>query len=147
MDLRHTDRTAYCCSLSVLTRFTGIHCAGPLETAGYLKTFHLTYSSIRSGSGLSPLRLLNHILYQFQIYDFCVVSLSRSELEDSGVTTISIFISRSDFFKQLCYNVLVKDIFEYLSPCVVVILPSLNRSVTRFLSMDFLCAEFLPSFL
>ena len=77
-------------------------------------------------------------LYEFQIYDLSVVSLSRSELKSSCISAVSILILRCDLVEELSYNVLIEYVLEYLSSCV---------KVTLFCNSDQLLSLFLPSFL
>ena len=57
-------------------------------------------------------------LNQFKEYNFCVVSLPRAQLQNSGVTTVSVCVLRCDFIEQLANYVFIEHISQHLSSCV-----------------------------
>ena len=66
------------------------------------------------------LYLIKIRLNQFQEYNLCAVASARSQLQNSGVSAVSVSILRCDLIEELCYYALVVDVSQRLSSCVQV---------------------------
>ena len=61
-----------------------------------------------------------YFLHELEEYHLSSVSLTGTELEDSGISAVAVGISRSDIVKKFCNDAFVVNISKCLSSCVKV---------------------------